>query len=165
MPMMQEEIGRTVQHRLQEILHDWRRVAAQELHRRVPHELGFGALHDLIPALAEAALVRPDSHQARRDLVRAAARHGETRKQESHTEHLLMLEHASLQRTLARFVERTAADPDARAEAIARIDVAIVLCMRAAMHGYERPEREAEGAWPQVVERLAEEWIPPPPQR
>jgi hypothetical protein len=159
--MTLQEIGIAVLANLDQVAQDWDEAARREPQLHARDDVDFSHLPELFSSIADAALLQPESRQARLNLVWRAARHGQEWRGAGHPQQLLVLEHHVMQRALARYIGRFAADSRAHVEAIARIDVAVNLCMRAALHGFKRQEREAEGQWPEVVEMLAWDWMPP----
>jgi hypothetical protein len=159
--MTLQEIGVAIIANADQVVGDWSGLARRDPRLHAYSDGAIGELRELFVSLAEAALLHPANRQARLDLVWRAARHGQDWRSGNHPQQLLVLEHHLMQRALSRFIGRFAADSRVHIEAIARTDVATNLSMRAALHGYRRPEREAEGQWPQVIEMLAWEWMPP----
>jgi hypothetical protein len=159
--MTVQEIGMAIIANVDQVVEEWEEAARRDSQLKERGTLWSGALADLFAAIADAALLRPESRQARLDLVWRAARHGQEWREEGLPQQLLVVEHHVMQRALARYVARFARDSRGHLEAITRVDVAINLCMRASLQGFRRPEREAEGEWPDAVEMLAWEWAPP----
>lgn len=156
-----ETIGRSIVDNLDEVVRGWPKTTEAEPWLKLPAALDLDHIPETLQALVDAALLEPQSQEARLRLVRNAARHGQHRKEQGHSQHLIFLEHHLMRRVLGRYVWEVSPASLARFEAIARLDVAITLSATAALRAYHREQLEAAGQWPQGIDRLARDWVPP----
>jgi hypothetical protein len=156
-----EAIGRSIVDDLDAVVEGWPRTTEAEPWLKLPESLDLDHIPATLRGLIGAALLEPESRQARLRLVRNAAKHGQHRREQGHSQHLIFLEHHLMRRVLARYVWEIAPESLARFEALARLDVAITLSATAALRAYHREQLEAAGRWPQAIEQLAADWVPP----
>lgn len=152
--MEPEAIGREIEENIQQLVAEWERVEDEEPWASVPTEDRLDHLPETIQRLTEAALVHPTDPEAHRKCVRDAAIHGEHRREHGFAEPVLFKEYEILREALWRYVRGITDDPDARLEAITRLDTAITLASRASLYGFHRRTLEEQGQWPEKLETL-----------
>ena len=149
------EIGESIVVSTAEVLRAWRDLSEEEPWLGLPEEYRLNHLPEAIAALVDAALLRPEEHEAHRANVFASAQHGEDRRAQGFPEHLILREHHHLRRALRRFVEGRHGDSLHAFEAIARLDVAATVSTTAALRASHRERYEERGEWPATLEELA----------
>ena len=115
---------------------------------------------DLVTAIAAATVCVPPTRHAVRELAETAARHATGRRAEGVAHARVVLEYYFLRSAIwAYFGERHDA-ATAELRVILYVDVAVSVATRAALLGYYRRELEAQGSWPDALDRLVDE-LPP----
>lgn len=140
-----------------DIMQDWNELGEQQPWRRVPEYLDQDHLPDMIRALARAALASFFELDARREVVRVAALHGEHRFEQGASEEILSREYELLRWSLWRRLRAQASSHDA-SQAIIRIDSALTLGHGASLRGYHRAHIELGGDWQETLEQYVQEW-------
>lgn len=148
-----------VQSHVDEILQAWTRITAVEPWMSLPSHHRLDALPTVTIALVDAALTpgsgRTDRYRA---FVRAAAEHGETRRQQGFDRELLFTEQYLLREAIWQFLMR--AHPDDAADAVLRLDAAVTVGTRASLVGFHRQEFTANGRWPTILEEVVQQSHP-----
>jgi hypothetical protein len=153
MPEVCEAIHRDVP----QIVERWLEAAAKEPWFETPEEKMVDELPHVIRRLADVALRTPGDEELHKEKVRAAARHGEERREQGMNTEVIFREYHFLRIALWEYLQELMEDDRARLDAITRVDMAISVASRASLYGHHRPELEEAGEWPERVERLVAE--------
>ena len=156
-----QEIGQAIKSHPDEVLALWREITSKEPWLQQPESADLNHVPAMLLALVDTALLEPESFEKRLSLVNNAAEHGQQRREQCFPESVLLLEHHVLRRALGGHITRTAGGALVAFEAITRVELTVTLGSTASVRGYHRPELEEKGEWPQAVEQLAREWLPP----
>lgn len=152
-----EEVCRSIHQDIDEIIDRWVRAAEEEPWFTTPKEEMIDELPAVVRRLADVALLRPGDEAFHREKVRAAARHGDERREQGIPTEAIFREYHFLRVALWRYLDDRVQDDHTRLEAITRIDMAISVASRASLYGYHRPELEERGDWPERIEQLSTE--------
>ena len=152
-----DQVSAAVKAHVPEILDELQAVCGGEPWCALPPQDPLNNLAEVTSDLVEVALSSTADKRLLAEEVYAAARHGEDRLKIGCPEDLLFAEYALLRHVLRRFVRSQVPVPVAN-EASARLDAATEVATAASLTGYRRPEFEAAGTWPQVLDRLTNEW-------
>jgi hypothetical protein len=153
-PMIMKKLGEAIQKNVSEIVTEWETMIRQQPWYSLPEEDRLEPLPAVIMGLVDAALCRPDSVEAHRANVEAAANHGRERRRHGVPEYLMFTEYHLIRQAIWYFVVRTFGASEYTAAAIMRIDGVISTSTNAAMWGYHREEIEGLGKWAEGIEGL-----------
>lgn len=145
------------------IVSEWQLIADSEPWHALPSGLDFDHLPGMIRALAGAALCTEFDRGVCRRLVDLAAEHGHHRAQEGFSESLLFREYHLLRRALWSRIRQDHGESRTVYYAAMRLDAVMSLATESALHGLNRESIERRGEWPEVLDRLLDEW--PLPER
>jgi len=142
-----------------EVVGTWQQVGEREPWHRVPENLDQDHLPEMIRALARTALADFFAPDARRELVRVGAIHGQHRFLQGVAEEILGREYEMLRFSLrSRLSNET--DSQRASEALIRLDSAMTLAHGASLRGFHRDQIETEpGRYDAELERYASEWV------
>lgn len=137
----------------------WQEVGEREPWHRVPENLDQDHLPEMIRELARTALADFFAPDARRELVRVGAIHGEHRFQQGVAEEILSREYEMLRFSLRNRLRRHA-DAQRASEALIRLDSAMTLAHGASLRGFHRDHIATKpGRYEAELERYAAEWV------
>lgn len=145
----------------EQVLDRWTEISVHEPWLALPEDLDFDHLPDLIRRMAGAALCSDFDRQRCRDLVAAAATHGEHRAREGFQEALIYREYHLLRRALWSRLKTAEGENAAVYYASMRLDTVSTLATAGALHGMHREELEEQGRWPDVLEEILTDWPMP----
>jgi hypothetical protein len=152
------ELCRRLRLNIPRIIADWNMEASTETVLDIPRQHRTDDLPELLDSLVTLVTCSPeDAELEHRRMVAAAAAHGELRRKQNSDQSVLFNEHALLRRVLWRHIRDLEATQGTAVIAVLRLDVALGVATRAALHGYHRDEIEARGLWPATIERLTSE--------
>lgn len=136
------------------VCHSWEQLVLEEPWFSLPRDDRLSNLTDLITMLANAALISPQDHDARRRIVLAAAEHGSNRRMHGIPETLIPIEFHLLRRAIWRYLGDSWVPAQDSFSAILSIDALVTLALNSAMWGYYRDEVAGQVAWEDAIERL-----------
>ena len=113
---------------------------------------------DLVRAIAAATVCLPPTRESVLALAEAAARHAAGRAAEGVDHARVVIEYYFLRNAIWAYFGRWRRDAaQEELQAIVYVDVAISVATRAALLGYYRRQFEADGEWPEALDRLVDE--------
>ena len=112
---------------------------------------------ELVTLMAEATLCDPPSRTSIHELAQAAARHAAGRAESGAEHSRVVFEYYLLRNALWAFFRELGEHDLRNAMAILHVDLAISIATRAALIGFYRSQFEAQGEWPQAIDRLVDE--------
>lgn len=158
-------VGDAIKAHLPEILADLRAsCASRPPWCDVPPDDQLNNLGGVICGLVDVALGDSDDPEIRMGEARAAAEHGEHRLRIGFAEDLLFTEYKLIRHVLWRFLHSNVPSTVAHHAAV-RLDAAASVATLASLRGFHRPEFEARGEWPRVIEQLADRWPADTPRK
>ncbi|HUG38845.1 MAG TPA: RsbRD N-terminal domain-containing protein [Longimicrobiales bacterium] len=145
----------------EQVLHRWGEIAESEPWLALPADLDFDHLPALIRRMAVASLCTTFDRGACRDMLAAAATHGEHRARQGFDESLIYREYHLLRRALWARMKSDHGESANVYYASIRMDAISTLATAGALHGMHRTELEEQGRWPAVLEEIMTEWSLP----
>lgn len=111
-------------------------------------------LVELITDLAFASLAESSTRDIQQKVLKSAARHGATRREQGFTPEDILKEFYLVRYALWAFIQERVPDANAAIEAISHIDRATSVTSRASLLGFHQRELEGKGLWPKVINDL-----------
>ena len=112
---------------------------------------------DLVTAIAEATVCLPPTRTSVLALAQTAARHAAERAAEGADHARVVIEYYFLRNAIWTYFGERQRDAAEDLQAIVYVDLAVSVATRAALLGYYRREFEAQGEWPEALDRLVDE--------
>lgn len=140
------------------IVDRWRTIGASEPWHALPEDLDFDHLPTLIRDLAGAALCTEFDRALCRQVVETSSAHGTHRGEEGFGEALLYREYHLLRRALWEQMSAVHGQTATVHYATMRLDALISLANAASLHGLNRDDLQKQGRWPDVLDRLIDDW-------
>ena len=112
---------------------------------------------DLVAAIAEATVCLPPTRASVLALAETAARHAAGRAAEGADHARVVIEYYFLRNAIWAYFGERQRDAGEDLQAIVYVDIAVSVATRAALLGYYRREFEAQGEWPEALDRLVDE--------
>lgn len=136
----------------------WAQVGEAEPWNRLPADLDHDHLPKLIRNLAGAGLCTEFDRGMCATLVKTAAEHGEYRDEQGFGEDLIYREYHLLRRALWQQLKETHGESATVYYATMRVDALVSLATSAGLHGLHRDALENQGDWPEILDRMLDEW-------
>ncbi len=141
-----------------DIIDRWDGISVSEPWLELPEQLNHDHLPELVLRLGAASLCTDFDRDLCREVMHTAAKHGERRRTEGYGESLVHREYHLLRRTLAERIKREYGETSTVFLAMMRMDALTTLAIAAALHGFHRSDLAERGVWPDVIDRLLDEW-------
>lgn len=160
-------IYETVLQHTDEVIRRWEAQVQDEPWLRLPPAARIDHLPQLLRAIIDVLLARPDPASARERAIRTALEHGRHRRQNGFDDGLLHREHYLLRAAVWSVIRERAASTETGFPAIARFDVVLTHTTAASLYGYHLVDGHGPMTDDQIVDRLTQSdqpWPPPPDQ-
>lgn len=145
-----------LRHGLPEIMAEWTAIAAEEPWLALPTQYRTDSLPEVLGSVIDATFGDGDHDGLAHSLVGAAARHGESRREQAFDSDLLFREYYFLRHAVARYLCRTVDSPRCH-DLLLDVDYVLTIAQRGSLYGYHRAELEKSGRWSDILTQAAGE--------
>lgn len=154
MTWVRQSLAASLKTHIPQVLEAWNTVAHEAPWLSLPAEAQLDHLPQAIQHLIDAVLLHPREGKAQRALIFTAAQHGEDRRRQGFSDHMIFQEYHLLRSALRRVFDSLPGEVPSDVEVIPRLDAGITAAAEASLRGYHRDYFEARGEWPDVLEQL-----------